>query len=146
MNPIDTLLQCLDLIIEGQLWPEKKASEILKILMYVNNKGWLYTSSVEGKLKAVICAYKIKEGDSLTQMPIKEEGNILYVPFVLSIEKNVNLFHIIRESCKLYLEENPEVEEIILEDKNNQIKRYKLGENNGKRTIVTTSSNANISN
>lgn len=128
MNQIKLILQSLDLIIESQLWPEKKPSEIFNILMYVQAKGWLYTPMVEGKMMAVVCAYRIPDttDENLTKMPLKDGGNILYIPFVLSIEKNANLFHIIRESCKIYLEENPDIEEIILEDKNNKIKRFNI--------------------
>lgn len=128
MNQYKLILQSLDLIIEHALWPEKKASEIFNILMYVHTKGWLYTPNKEGKIIAVICAYRIPniDGDNLTKMPIEESGNILYVPFVIAIEKNVNLFHIIRESCKLYLKENPDIEQIVLEDKNKKVKTFNL--------------------
>lgn len=128
MNKYKLILQSLDLIIEHALWPEKKPSEIFNILMYVNEKGWLYTPNKEGKIVAIVCAYRIQntEGDSLTKMPLEESGNILYVPFVIVIEKNVNLFHVIRESCKMYLKDNPDIEKIVLEDKNNNIKEYNL--------------------
>lgn len=123
---MDDLLRALDEIIESKIWPDKKASEILRILLIVRDKGYLYTSKVGNELKAVLCAYRIKEGDDLTKIPQNEEGKILYVPFIVSINKEDNLFNVIRESCRIYLEQNPDIEEIILEDKNNQIKRYKL--------------------
>lgn len=128
MTPIEILLKSLDLITEYQLWPEKKPSEIMKILLYTQAKGWIYTPNINGEIKAVICAYRIKDlsDDSLTKIPIKEEGNILYVPFIVSMEKEKSLFHVIRESCKLYLEQNPDIEELAFEDKNNNIKRYNL--------------------
>lgn len=129
---MDILLTSLDAIIESQIWPDKKASEIIKILMFVHGKGYLYTPTVDGKLKAVFCAYRIKEGDDLTKIPLEQDGKILYVPFLVSLEKDSNLFNVIRESCRIYLEANPDIEEMILEDKNNQVKRYKLkGEKNG---------------
>lgn len=136
---MDMLLECLDAIIESQIWPEKKASEIIKILLYVQGKGYLYTSSIGKELKAVLCAYRINEGDDLTKIPLEEKGNILYVPFIVSMKKEENLFNVIRESCKIYLDNNPDIEEIILEDKNNKIKRYKLkGAEDGKRESVNT--------
>lgn len=128
MNNIKIILQALDLIIETSLWPEKKPSDIFNILMYVHHKGWLYTPMVDGKITAILCAYRIKEvtDESLVKMPVNEEGKILYVPFVISVNKNTNLFHIVRESCKIYLENNPDIEEIVLEDKNQKIKKYSL--------------------
>lgn len=128
MNQYALILKSLDIIIESRLWEDRKPSEIFNILMYVHTKGWLYTPVENGEIVAVVCAYKIPEvnEDTLKKMPLKEEGNILYAPFVLSIKKDVNLFHVIRESCKAYLEQNPEVEEIVLEDKNNKIKRFPL--------------------
>lgn len=128
MNQYKLILQSLDLIIETALWPEKKPSEVFNILMYLHNKGWLYTPTTDGKITAVMCGYRIPEVNetTLTKMPINESGNILYVPFVIAIEKNVNLFHIIRESCKLYLKDNPDIEQIVLEDKNKNIKTFKL--------------------
>ena len=67
MNKYKLILQSLDLIIEHALWPEKKPSEIFNILMYVNEKGWLYTPNKDGKIIAIVCAYRIQntEGDSL---------------------------------------------------------------------------------
>jgi hypothetical protein len=129
LNPsLDLLFKCLDLIVAIKLWPDKSPSNILKILMYVHSKGWLYTPTVDGELTAVMCGYRIPEvnEENLTKMPLKEEGNILYIPFVVSMKKDLNLFQVIRESCKIYLEKNPDITEIVVEDKNNKIKRYKL--------------------
>lgn len=123
---MELLLQALDLIIENKIWPDKKPSEIIKILLLVHGKGYLFTPIFEGKVKAVFCAYAISEGDSLTSIPDKSIGNILYVPFMVSVNKRENIFNIIRESCRIYIENNPNIKEIMLEDKNNKIKRYKL--------------------
>jgi hypothetical protein len=128
MNPIRLILQSLDLIIEDKLWPDKKPSEIFNILMFVHQKGWLYTPTVDGKITAVMCGYRIPDvtDENLVKLPLKEEGSILYIPFVISMDKSENLFHIVRASCSIYLEQHPEVTELVLEDKNNKIKRYSL--------------------
>lgn len=136
---MEILLKSLDLIIENQLWPEKKPSEVLRILLYTQERGWIYTPNIDGDIKAVICAYRIKDvsDESLTKMPVKDEGNILYVPFIVSTEKDKSLFHVIRESCKIYLEQNPDIEELAFEDKNNNIKRYNLkGALNGQEQVA----------
>lgn len=143
---MNIVLEALDILIEKKLWPEKKPSEILKILLYVHAKGWLYTPTVDDKVTAIICAYLIKEGDSLTKMPVSEEGTILYVPFAVSLVEE-NLFRIIRETLNLYIKDNPDVTELVLEDKNNQIKRYNLkGASNGQGKVSGVTSNATASN
>lgn len=136
MNENDLILKSLDIIIEEKVWADKKPSEILRILMYLHSKGWLFFSKINGEIKAILSAYRINEvtDDSLKTLPVDENGHILYVPFVLSLNKNENLFHIIREATNIYLKDNPDIEEIVLEDKNNQIKRYSLkGALNGKK-------------
>ncbi len=145
MNNYDLLLQCLDIILESRLWKDKKPSEVFKILVYVHQKGWLYTPRVGDKIKAVMCGYRISDGDSLIKLPTEDKGNILYIPFVISLDKEADLFHIVRESCKIYLSENPDINEIILEDKNNNIRRYPIkGVKNGKESTVTTPNTANV--
>lgn len=128
MNPYEILLQSLDIIIEAKLWEDKKPSEIFKILMYVHNKGFLYTPLIDGKVIAVLCAYRIPEvnDENLVKLPIKESGKILYVPFALSLNKEDNIFRVVRESLNIYLEKNNDIEEIVLEDKNKKLKRYSL--------------------
>lgn len=143
MNEI--LLKSLDIIHKSKLWEDKLPSEILKILLYVHSKGWLYTPVEDGKIKAVICAYRIKEGDSLKKLPVAEDGNTLYVPFAISMTDE-NIFRIIRESLDQYLLQNPEVTEMVMEDKNNQIKRFKLGAKDGEESAIRTPSTADISN
>lgn len=141
MNPIDILLQSLDIFVENKHWPELKPSEIFKIIFYAHNKGWLYAPTANGKVQCVICAYRISEVNeqTLLRVPLKEEGNILYVPFFLSLNKEENIFRITRETLKIYLENNPDVTEMVLQDKNEKIKRYSLrGDNNENAEIGIT--------
>lgn len=142
---IPILLQALDIICESKLWANKKPSEIFRILMYADSKKWLYTPMVDGKVQAVICAYRIQEGESLKEMPLEDEGNFLYIAFVLSINKDADLFKISRETLRSYIQDNPDIKEIILEDKNNKIKRFKIGDNYGEESRLTTPSNADVS-
>ncbi len=136
MNNFKLLLQTLDLIVESKIWPDRKPSEILNILIYIHSKGWLYTLKDNDIVRVIICGYRIPEINdaNLTKLPISESGNILYIPFVVSLDKDNNIFEVIRKSMKVFLEQNKDIEEIILEDKNNKIKRYSLkGELNGEK-------------
>ena len=144
---MELILKSLDLIYESGLWKDKPPSHILRILMYMNNKGWLYTPSVNGEVKAVIGAYRIKEGDNLDKLPLKEEGNILYVPFVISLNKEDNIFEVVRETTRKYLDDNPDIEEIVLHDKNEKFRRFKIkGEENGETETVRATTDTAVSN
>ncbi len=143
-----TLLQIFDLVLEHKLWPNKKPSEVLMTLMFLNGKGWLYTVSDNGKLTAALCGYRIKEvtKDRLKKLPLQEEGTILYVPFSVSLTDE-NIFKVIRKAFHIYIKENPDITELVLEDKNNKIKRYNLkGADNGKERRSGTTSHANVPN
>lgn len=145
MNHNEIILQSLDIIIEEKLWSNRKPSEILKILNYVSNKGWLYTTSIDNQVKTVICGYRIPEvtDENLVRLPIKEYGKILYIPFVISLNKEDNMYRVVREALNIFLKENQDLTEMVIEDKNNQIKRYKLGANNGEESTVRTSNATN---
>ncbi len=110
--------------------------------MFLNNKGYIYTTSVNGCVTSAICAYRIKEGDSLDKIPFKEEGNILYARFCISLSKE-DKFKTIRTALDLYLKDNPYIVELVLEDMNSKIKRYNLkGADNGQEQRLTVASNA----
>lgn len=128
MTQFSLILQSLDLIIEAKLWPDKKPSEILQILLYVHKRGWLYTPQEARKIVAIICAYRIPEitDENLVKMPVNENGKILYIPFVLSVNKEDNIFKMVRATLNTFLEKNQDIEEIVLEHKNNKIKTYKV--------------------
>lgn len=147
MNPSAIILQAFDMVMKAQLWPDKTPSETLQIIMYVHNKGWLYTPIVNDKVAAVICAYRIKEvtEESLVKIPVKEEGNILYGVFVVSFSDDA--YSVIRSSLGVYLEENKDITELVLKDKNENIKRYNLrGAFDGEKQSAGITSNADVSN
>ena len=130
---MEIIFQALDIICESKLWQDKKPSEILKILLYMHNKGWLYTPIIDGKVQAVIGAYRIDEvtDEKLVKLPKDNSGKILYIPFVISLTKEDNMYEVVRSAMREYLKENTDIEEIILEDKKNNIKRYKIGDKYG---------------
>ncbi len=148
MTQQEAILQALDIIVEDKIWPDRKPSQILNILMYVNSKGWLYTTSVQNKVRTIICGYRIPEvsDDTMVKLPVEEIGTILYIPFVLSLNKEDNIYKIIREALGIFLKENQDLTEMVIEDKNNKIKRYKLGESYGEESATTVASTSNIPN
>lgn len=148
MNANAIILQTFDLAMKKNLFPLLSPSEILKVIMYVHMKGWLYTPTVDGKVTVAICAYRINEvnEDTLYKIPSEEGGKILYVPFAISLVDE-NIATVIRESLNLYIEANPDIEELVLENRHKQLKRYPLKEkNNGSEEgRIKVTSNANVS-
>lgn len=132
-NDMDIILQSLDIICESRIWKDKKPSDTLRILMYMHNKKWLYTPTVDRKVKAVIGAYRIPEvtDEILNRLPTEESGTILYICFAISLNKEDNIYRIARESLNTYLKENQDITELVLEGKDDSLKRYKIGETYG---------------
>lgn len=127
---MEIIFQALDIICESRLWQDKTPSGILKILLYMHNKGWLYTPIVDGKVQAVIGAYRIPEvtDENLVKLPTDNLGKILYIPFVISLSKEDNMYEVVRNSTKEYLKNNPDIVEIVLEGKDDKLRRYKIGD------------------
>jgi len=96
----------------------------------MHNKGWLYTPIINNKVQAVIGAYRIPEvnDEILSRLPTDESGNILYIPFVISVTKEDNMYEVVRGAMKEYLRINPDITEIVLEGKDDKLRRYKIGE------------------
>lgn len=150
MNQHAIILKAFDLILKHKIWEDKTPSEILKILMYLHTKGWLYIPVVDGKIEAIIAAYRIEyiNDSSLVKIPVTEIGNTLYVPLALNLSDK-SLYRTIRNSLKSYLEDNPNVNEIVFEElRTNKIKRHKLnkGASYGKQKRARVTSDTNISN
>lgn len=148
MNQYEIILKAFDVMVANKIWHDVTASQLLKILMYLHGKQWIYIPTINGEACAVIAAYRIKEisDECMTKVPVKEEGNILYIPMAISLKGEEDMYKIVRESLRLYIKENPDIEKLVLEDKNEKLKVYNLkGEQDGKKAIPTASSTANVS-
>lgn len=145
---MENILQALDIICESRLWKDNPPSYTFRILMYMNSKNWLYTPTKDGKVKAVIGAYRIPEvtDEILNRLPVTEDGTILYVPFVVSLNKNDDIFEVVRETTRKYLKDNSDITEIVLEGKDNKFRRYKIGAENEQGQIATVTDTSNASN
>lgn len=100
------------LVIESDIAPNVTRLEWMSDLLYMHKRRWLYCSMKGSRLVAIAAAYCIPEWNEhyLISMPEKEEGRILYIPFVVSSEEvPVAPLRLIR----FCLRENPDVEEII---------------------------------
>ena len=146
MLTMEIILKALDIIYESRLWKDRPPSHTLKTLLYLYNKGWLYIPIENNKIKAVIGAYRIPDTnkDRLEKIPVVEQGKILYIPFVVSTSKEDNIYRVIRESLKSYLSNNIGIEEIVLEGKDDKLRRFKIGDSNGKIKEPRTPSPTNV--
>lgn len=139
------ILSIIDLIIKSKVRPETTPTQWIEIVSFMHERGWLYYGYENGRVVTVLGAYRIKEFvESKEQdLPDVEEGNIVYVPFAVSISKDRLL---IRKITTEYLEKHPEVEEIIFrDDAKDKYISIKIGENNGKSTATSIATSTNVS-
>ena len=136
-------LKIFNIVSTSGVCPDTTAQEWLKTLSYMHTKGWLFYGQEQGKIVTILGAYRIKEFDEskTDTMPIEEEGDILYIPFVVSYAKDkMILKKMLNDYAKLY----PNIKEVIFYERNSddKIKRFKIGEYNGKeeesRVTATT--------
>lgn len=91
--------------------------------------GFLYVGFEQGKLSLVTVGYRVKDisknlGDVL---PDNEEGDILYVPLLVS--KSMDKFQVLK-MLHFYLKDNPNVREVAYHDRGtNHIKHFMLRRN-----------------
>lgn len=133
MISIETIFQSLDIIVTSRIWKDKPPSHTLKILLYMNAKGWLYAPEENDKVQAVIGAYRIPDvtDEAIGRLPEKESGIILYIPFVINVSKADNTYKVVRNAMRKYLKENADINEIVLEGKDDKLRRYKIGDQYG---------------
>lgn len=103
------LSRCFEMVVNQNVCPQTPRSEMMQILEYCHEKGWLYTNP---KANAFVRCYRIpvvdKKFDEI--LPKEEEGQILYVNFAVSEDDEPSsLLKILRG----YLLNNPEVKEMV---------------------------------
>lgn len=101
--------RCFDMVVKENVCPETPRSEMMQIISYCHDKGWLYTNP---KANAFVCCYKIPKVDKQYDetLPTEEVGEILYVNFAVSeSDEPASLLKILRG----YLLNNPEVKEMV---------------------------------
>lgn len=86
--------------------------EFISKLNVMYSRGWIYASYLDNRVMAVAGAFRIKEWDEkhLTQIPEKEEGNILFILFFACASDNAT---IPLKFLKQHLKENPSIEKIV---------------------------------
>lgn len=84
------LLSIASLIARGNPRNDMNISDWLVLLLVADYKGWLYYAFDEDKLSMAAVAYRVKEVSEETNhnLPAIEEGDILFVPIVVSFTKD----------------------------------------------------------
>lgn len=89
--------------------PDTTRDEWLKIIAYMHEKKWLHYGYEEGKIVAIVGAYRVKEFKETQEIPEKEEGINFYVQFTVSTAKDKNM---IGSMLRGYLKEHPKVTKV----------------------------------
>lgn len=90
MSKIEVLKEAYKLVVESSIFPEKDKEYFAKLLLYADKKGWLWLGREKGAVKAVGIGYRVKDDkeETLDQIPEKSEGDIFFVPLLVSKAEN----------------------------------------------------------
>jgi hypothetical protein len=106
------LFQAYALIKETKIFDNLDDAQLIKVLLWCESKGWLYYRFERQKVIFVACMYNIHKFDEKTcyVVPIKSEGNILFVPFLVNISgENIMPKQVLTE----YLQRYPNTTQIV---------------------------------
>lgn len=114
--------------------------DLLKDLYYLHKKGWLYVTIVNGRVEVAVAMYRIPEfkPEIVDKYPEKEEGNILYIPFMASeaVSKIKPLRYL-----RSFLKKNPDIKQVIF-DRDKKVKIHNIKEKSDERRQTRTAVNA----
>ncbi len=102
------LMRCADLVNKTNVCPDSSLKEMLDVILYSHNRGYLYTNR---PANTFICGYRIPEVSEKWKntIPEKERGEIFFVNFAVSEEPNKwGMLKMLRE----YLKQNTDVKEL----------------------------------
>ena len=130
---IQLFFRVYQIVLKSPLGKHKTPEEWLKVLGLLHFNGYLYYWQPEGKLEAIVGAYRVKEVDEekVNVIPDKSEGDILYVTLAVSIGEDKLA---LKRMLDAYIKKNPDVKEIVLYERgdDNKFKSFKVGGKNGK--------------
>lgn len=111
----------LKLINKFNLCPQMSREEWLKIIIYMDEKGWIHPIFDNKKIVGMWGGWRIKEFTDkvFDSLPLKEEGMILYIPFACSESKD--RFCFLKEARKLN-----GINEIIFNENNKNGRLHKI--------------------
>jgi hypothetical protein len=124
------LAQAFLMLSKTNIYPNADIKDWFKVLLYMHTKGWLYIGFENEKMVLVVGMYRIKkfDKDSIKDLPKKEEGNVLYIPFFASEAEDKLLP---RKLLQRYLSKHKNINRIAFyaDDKEKVFKRLKERKN-----------------
>lgn len=103
------------------LCPKTPSEKWLEVICYMQDKGWLHLIFENEKMVGMWGGYRIERYTKHTEdaLPIKESGNILYIPFACSESKDRLVF--LKEARKLV-----GIKEIVFNEHNKNGRLHKI--------------------
>lgn len=131
MTQTELLKKCLLLIWSSGICPKTKPNEWVKRIWYMHRKGWLFVHVLNDEIEVIVGAYRVKEVNETTHlnMPEIEEGEILFVPFMVSRSEDKLM---VRRMLGKYMKENLVKEIVFYGVDNEKVTLKHTGEENGK--------------
>ena len=109
------LLKAFFLVIKSGIFPETSLRQWPGILLFLHKKGFLFVGFEKEEPVVVAAAYRVKKKpkEFPKNYPEKEEGDILYVPWLVSFADDkflpIKLMH-------RYLKTNPDIKTVAFHD------------------------------
>lgn len=106
------IMQAFALIREAKMLQHLSNSKLIRVLLFCDIKGFLHYYYEGKQMMFVACAYMIPKFDEVTAhiIPLKGEGNVLYIPWVISrVMDKTAPKHILTD----YLKEHPNTNQIV---------------------------------
>jgi hypothetical protein len=149
MTQAELLFKIYVLIAQSGVCPETKPYEWVKTLLYLHSKGWLWSVvDKDNNVEMAAAMYRVPSLDKkyTDVLPEKEEGNILYIPFFVSVSKDTKKA---QKVFKKYLKRSVDIETIAFFERGDDTKlkmfNRKKGRKHGRKEITGVTSDTNVS-
>jgi len=106
------IMQAFALVREAGMLQHLSNTQLIKVLLFCDVKGFLHYRYDGKQMVFVACGYMIPKFDAKTChiIPLKSEGDILYIPWVISRAKDKT---IPKSAISDYLKEHPNTKQIV---------------------------------
>ena len=109
------LMKCFHMACKSNVCPDSSREDLLKAIIYSHEKGYLLTNKDASAFANVYIVPEMNEYYK-TVIPETESGDLAYVNFAISEEKNPwVLLKMLRE----YMKQNPQVKDLVYFRRNN---------------------------
>lgn len=127
------IMQAFALVKEAEILKHLSDKELIKILVFCDTRGFLQYRYVGKLMIAVACTYMIPKFDESTChiIPLKDEGNILYVPWVVNVAEDKTL---LRKLISEFFKARTDIKQIIFYKDDSKVPTVinRKGEDSGK--------------